>query len=156
MTNTKTWSIVTFSAIASLNVPAFAGTNLVINGDFEISNGIGGNTTGLGHIDKGVTLPGWTKTCLLQCGGIQNQATSYGFAFVVDDTIATRPGGGVTAFINDSTETLYFWGPNNSVSNSNNAFAGSANGGKFVAIDGDFGRSKLSQTISGLDTSRDS
>jgi len=142
-------------AATSFQLPALA-SNLVSNGTFENSTTNSGrpDTGGIGHIDKIVTLPGWTKTCLNQCGGNQ-QANSHGYAFVVDSTAATRPGGGFGAiYDNTSFEQLYFWGPANNTSTSSNGFTGSPSGGKFVAIDGDFGRAKLSQTVSGLDTSK--
>ena len=73
----------------------------------------------------------------------------------MDNTAATRPDGGFGAIYNNTSfEQLYFWGPQNTVSTSSNGFAGSNSGGKFVAIDGDFGRAKLSQTVAGLDTSK--
>ena len=73
----------------------------------------------------------------------------------MDNTAATRPNGGFGAIYNNTSfEQLYFWGPQNTVSTSSNGFAGSNSGGKFVAIDGDFGRAKLSQTVAGLDTSK--
>jgi hypothetical protein len=138
--------------------PSPASANFVLNGDFESSTTIAGPpANGIGHIDKLVNLPSWTKTCLNQCGnGPITEANSHGYAFVVDNTSATRPGGGFGAIYNNITtpEQLYFWGPSNSTSNSSNGFAGSPNGGKFVAIDGDFGRAKLSQVISGLDTTK--
>lgn len=130
--------------LASLQLPAMA-ANLVKNGSFDAAS--------VGHIGENVTLPDWTKTCLQQCGG-NLQANSHGFAFVVDDKAATRPGGGFPALVNTSTEQVYFWGPNNTVSYSNNNFTGSPSGGKFVAIDGDFGRSKLSQTVDNLDPTK--
>ncbi len=140
-----------------MQLPAFA-INLVTNGTFENSTTNAGSpgSGGIGHIDKIVTLPGWLKTCLNQCGnGPITEANSHGYAFVVDDTAATRPGGGFGAIYNNTSfEQLYFWGPNNSTSTSPNGFTGSPSGGKFVAIDGDFGRAKLSQTVTGLDTSK--
>lgn len=147
-----------FVAATSLQLPAFA-NNLVTNGSFENSTTNAGrpDTGGIGHIDKVVNLPGWLKTCINQCGnGPITEANSHGYAFVVDNTAATRPGGGFGAIYNNITtpEQLYFWGPLNTVSNSINGFTGSPSGGKFVAIDGDFGRAKISQTVSGLDTSK--
>lgn len=145
-------------AATSLQLPAFA-SNLVFNGTFESSTTNSGrpDTGGIGHIDKIVTLPGWTKTCLNQCGnGPITEANSHGYAFVVDNTAATRPDGGFGAIYNNITtpEQLFFWGPQNTVSTSTNGFTGSPSGGKFVAIDGDFGRAKLSQTVSGLDITK--
>jgi hypothetical protein len=132
--------------------------NLVVNGDFETSTtkSAYADTNGIGHIDKLVDLSAWTKTCLLNCGGVITSANSHGYAFVVNDQAATRPsGGGFGAIYNNTVrEQLYFWGPANTISYSNNGFTGSSNGGKFLAIDGDFGRSKLSQVVSGLDTTK--
>jgi hypothetical protein len=133
-----------FVILASLQLPAMA-ANLVKNGSFDAAN--------VGHIGENVAFPYWAKTCLQQCGG-NLQANSHGFAFVVDDKAATRPGGGFPALVNTSTEQLYFWGPNNTQSYSSNDFTGSPSGGKFVAIDGDFGRSKLSQAIDNLDPTK--
>ncbi len=143
---------------AAATQPSQASTNFVINGDFENSTTIAGpSANGIGHIDKLVNLPSWTKTCLLQCGnGPITEANSHGYAFVVNSTAATRPGGGFGAIYNNITtpEQLYFWGPSNNPSTSDNGFTESLNGGKFIAIDGDFGRSKLSQVITGLDTTK--
>jgi hypothetical protein len=145
-------------AASATQLPAVA-ANLVQNGDFELSTSINtgtyGENGGIGQIDVAVKLPNWLKTCLLNCPGLppDPSANSQGFAFVVDATAATNPGGGFKSVFYPG-ETTYFWGPQNNVSYSNNGFTGSNNGGKFVAIDGDFGRSKLSQVVNGLDTSK--
>jgi len=54
----------------TFQVPALA-SNLVTNGTFESSTTNSGrpDTSGIGHIDKIVTLPGWLKTCINNCGG---------------------------------------------------------------------------------------
>jgi hypothetical protein len=154
------WSHFGAVAIASVStqLPAVA-ANLVQNGNFEqstsINTGTYGENGGIGQIDVAVNLPNWLKTCLLNCPGLPPSPSldSKGFAFVVDANAATRPGGGFKSVFYPG-ETTYFWGPQNTVSTSNNGFTGSSDGGKFVAIDGDFGRSKLSQNVSGLDTSK--
>lgn len=50
--------------------------------------------------------------------------------------------------------SLTFWGPDNQKYPSSNNFTVSKQGGNFLAIDGDYGRSKVSQTVSGLDPSK--
>jgi hypothetical protein len=132
--------------------------NLVQNGDFESSSPINlptyQNPTGIGQIDVAATLPFWVKECLLNCSQTQTSLNSEGFAFVVDDKAATRPNGGFPSKFFPNEGNTYFWGPDNTISTFGNGFRGSTNGGKFVAIDGDFGRSSLSQEINGLDTTK--
>jgi hypothetical protein len=150
------WAVVV--ATGATQLPAVA-ANFVLNGDFEqsssINTGTYGENGGIGQIDVAVDLPNWLKTCLLNCPGLPPTPSldSKGFAFVVDANADKRPDGGFKSVFYPG-ETTYFWGPQNTVSTSNNGFTGSPNGGKFVAIDGDFGRSKLSQTVTGLDTSK--
>jgi|LakMenEpi03Aug12_release.lakeMendotaPanAssembly.Ray.scaffolds.fasta_scaffold29764_7 hypothetical protein len=137
-----------FVSLATIPLPVFA-SNLVVNGSFDEPG------TTIGQFPKTVNLPGWSSTCINQCQATQTQLNSFGFSFVVDDTMDNRSGGGVLSTTSAGTEQLYFWGPENTVSNSNNGFTGSPSGGKFVAIDGDFGRAKLSQVVNGLDVNKE-
>lgn len=158
-------------AIAGLTltaIPAFAvGTNLVQNGDFEISNATDPSFVpslgGIGQVVNatggpgGVLLSNWTKVCLKDCG------STSALVFVLDDKADDRisgaafpnQGGGFPSLGSaDASSNIFLWGPDNQVHFSNNGFTGSPNGGKFVGIDGDFGRGLIKQTITGLDTSK--
>ena len=127
--------------------PATAAPNLVLNGDFELNSGLGqitpavqdqsnsGNPVVPPGTPIGRTLDNWIKTCLQECG-------SQGFAFVVDSTADSV--GFQSVF---SNPFIKVWGP---ASDSQNGFSGSPDGGRFIGIDGDYGRSKLSQTIDNL------
>lgn len=143
---------------------AQAATNLVQNGDFEVSSPI--NTSnyptsvgGIGQIGNIVNLPSWTKTPVLSDG-------SDGFAFVINDQadnrlapIGTNPypsqGGGFPSKFTPSASTnIFLWGPDYQPAPVNNGFTGSGSGVKFVGIDGDYGASILSQTITTFDTTK--
>lgn len=157
-----------------------APVNLIQNGDFENStsyntvpyhgfqvsfNGVGqvmdlSKTTFEPKVQL-TTLADWTVTCVKNCG-------LGGWTFIgdslADDSPATptynvnwpTPTWGMPYILSGSgnPENLTFWGPDNQRFNANNGFTISNQGGKFLAIDGDYGRSNVSQTITGLDTSK--
>ena len=164
------------SAALAMNPLAARATNYVVNGDFEDSSPV--NTTtyptstgGIGQIGPIVSLPSWLTECLQNCsdGGVG----SGGFAFVLnedaDNRSAANPaypnqGGGFPSLNSPSAGTnIFVWGPDfygpgtSTVGGANtisgpilNGFTTSSNGGKFVGIDGDYGRAKIKQTVSGL------
>ncbi len=155
-------------------------TNLITNGDFENSSPVNlasypSSAGGIGQIGQIVNLSGWTKTIIKDPG-------SNGFAFVVDanaDNFAPgsnypNQGGGFPS-INSPTgappggnggqsgSNIFVWGPDfnggggpnrNTPGPVNNGFQGSPNGGRFVGINGDYGQSKITQSLSGLDTTK--
>lgn len=155
-------------------------SNLITNGNFEDSSPVNlsaypSSAGGIGQIGQIVNLPGWTKTIIKDPG-------SNGFAFVVDanadkfDAGSNYPnqGGGFPS-TGSPTGTppggngggpgtnIFVWGPQFNGSGGqgrnipgpvNNGFQGSPNGGKFVGIDGDYGQSKITQSVSGLDTTK--
>lgn len=132
-------------ALLSLTaVPAKAlPLNLVVNGDFDSNTGIGQitpATSTVGNPAVPVTLTGWTKTCVKDCG-------SQGFAFVIDANADSTGFASVNSRVVGTPGNIKIWGPANGISN---GFTGSPQGGQWVGIDGDYGRSKITQTISGL------
>lgn len=158
-------SLAGVSALTLAAASSAQAVNLVQNGDFEISTPINLTTFptsagGIGQIGNVVNLPNWLKTCILDCAG------SEGFAFVINDSADNRlapassnsypnQGGGFPSKFSPGASTnIFLWGPDNQVDTSNNGFTGSGSGAKFIGIDGDFGRSKISQTISTFDTSK--
>ncbi len=137
-------------------LPATAAPNLVTNGDFENSSAL--NTVsyptsagGIGQVGSVVSLPGWTKT-------ITKDLNSGGFAFVTNtdaDFNNSNPypdqGGGFPSIFSPTAQTnIFLWGPDFSPNKQENNFSASPNGGNFLAVYGDYGRSKMSQTVSGL------
>lgn len=94
--------------------------NLVVNGDFEQT------TNGLGQFNYRTQATGWTSN-------------GYNFLFnsATMDTTGTQGSYGA----------VELWGPNNG---SNNGLTGSPTGGNFVAADGAFEVSPITQTITGL------
>lgn len=151
-------SIAISSALIAGGGAAHAAGNLVQNGDFEISSPINLGTYptsagGIGQIGNIVNLSNWSKTCIFDCAG------SNGFAFVVDQNADNRisgqaypnQGGGFPSLNTPGVSTnIFVWGPDYGPNPVQNGFTGSPNGGKFVGIDGDYGRSKITQTISSL------
>lgn len=138
--------------LAAQPAPVAAGSNLVINGNFDDATGTApygitpnpGGTAGLGQIANGVsgfvTIGGWTVTCLKDCYA---PVSEKGYLFTMNqfaDTVgANTPSGArtVTLFRPAGVSTL-----------------GSPSGGLFISIDGDYGRSKISQSITGMDTTK--
>ncbi|MFN7898094.1 MAG: hypothetical protein ACK5N0_00320 [Synechococcaceae cyanobacterium] len=138
------------SAAVLAATPVFAATNFVINGDFEDTSG---GLNGIGQIQvvtpvtnasqsTGVTVNGWTKTCLLNCIANVTPGTpsSQGYAFIADQTSAETSGIPTAAWANDFVK---FYDPKPS-----------SNGGKYLTIDGDYGQSQMTQTISSLDAGK--
>jgi len=106
--------------------------DLVSNGSFE-ANG------GLGQINGTISYAtDWSRTVL-------NNPDSEGFAFIMNNTADSV--GAPSIFTPDSGQNVKIWGPANG---SNNGFTGSPDGGYFMVLDGAYGRSSISQTISGL------
>lgn len=142
--------------LLAATLPAGAATNYVSNGDFETSTPknlatFPTSAGGIGQIDQIVDLSGWTKT-------VPNDGSG-GFAFVIDANAdnkapgASYPnqgGGFPSIFSPGSSSNIFLWGPGFSTNPVSNGFTGSPNGGKFLAAFGDFGRSKVSQTVTGL------
>lgn len=116
--------------------PTIAAPNLVANGGFEINGGVGQIGSGTGF----TSLAGWTSTVI-------DDPSSGGYAFVVD---ANADSSG---FPTAASTSLYLWGPNTPNAqggSSANGFTGSPDGGYFLGISAGFGKSKVSQAVSGL------
>ena len=113
---------------------AYASTNLVTNGDFEIN---GGN----GQLGDGVSYAtGWTS-------GTPTDA-AIAFNFILDSNAATI---GFPSVNSPSAGTnIFVWGPGGHAGGSDNGFTGSPNGGYFLGGDGAYATAAISQTISGL------
>ncbi|MBI1323800.1 PEP-CTERM sorting domain-containing protein [bacterium] len=106
--------------------------DLVSNGSFELNGG-------LGQINGTISYAtDWTRTIL-------NNPESEGFAFIMDNTADSV--GAPSIYTPGSGQNVKIWGPG---SGSNNGFTGSPDGGYFMVLDGDYGRSSISQTITGL------
>lgn len=113
------------TTIYSVN-PAQA-TNLVSNGSFESSGGVGQLTGGI------TTLDNWTV-------GTPVDGAPSPFVFITDNN-ADSTG------LESVFGTLFIWGTGNGV---NNGFTGSSDGGYFLGINSSYGTAPISQTISGL------
>ena len=159
-----------------MNPLAARATNYVSNGDFEDSTPVNTNTYpsstgGIGQIGPIVSLPSWLTECLQNCS--DDGVRSGGFAFVLNQDADNRSvpnpgypnqGGGFPSLNSPSAgSNIFVWGPDfygpgtstvggaNLISGPiNNGFTTSSNGGKFVGIDGDYGRAKIKQAVSGL------
>lgn len=117
-----------FAPISAMADPA----DLVTNGSFELNGG-------LGQINGTISYAtDWTRTVL-------NNPDSEGFAFIMNNTADSV--GAPSIYTAGSGQNVKIWGPGNGV---NNGFTGSPDGGYFMVLDGDYGKSSLSQTISGL------
>lgn len=129
------------AATLAVSLSAVAAPNLVVNGDFEQSSG-------LGQIDSIVTVAGW------------QQVNGQNFNFVLDTTAddgAAKSGfnGGFTSVFSATATpptNIFVWGPDNGV---NNGFTGSSNGGKFLGGDGGYATGAVYQTIAGLTPGHD-
>ncbi len=118
---------------------AYASTNLVTNGGFEIN---GGN----GQLGGGVSYAtGWTS-------GTPTDA-AIAFNFILDSNAAkigfpsvNSPAAGTNIFV---------WGPDGHAGGSANGFTGSPDGGYFLGGDGAYATAAISQTISGLTAGTD-
>jgi hypothetical protein len=117
------WALAALVCAAPVGA-AHASVNLVTNGDFE-TNG------GMGQLGYNTTIAGWST-------GASGQA-SYTFLFA--------PGAADTTGASGQFGNLQLWGPNNG---SNNGLTTSPSGGYFLASDGAFQVSAVTQTINGL------
>lgn len=133
--------------------PAYA-INIVQNGSFEQVTGVPGPgqlapafNESAPNADIGRILTGWTKQCIADCTGGNVGGGSQGFAFILDGNADST---GFQSIFSDGftpSKNIKIWGPG---SGSVNGFGLSPDGGLFVGIDGGYGRSSLSQTVSGL------
>ncbi|MDR3534787.1 MAG: PEP-CTERM sorting domain-containing protein [Rhodopila sp.] len=108
---------------------AAAQTNLVQNGTFAITGGTTsfqfGTYNGYSSSQAlGETLAGWSST-------------GYNFVFLPTSTVATGTYGSLSLYSSVTT-------PSNSFNNA------SPTGGNFIAADGDYGTTAITQTINGL------
>jgi len=112
----------------TLAMPARATTNYVQNGSFS-------TTSGPGQIDyDGQTLADWTNT--------DWNGTQVGYNFLFSSTDFDNGTG-----VGGDSGNVQLWGPGNG---SNNGLGPSPDGGNFVADDGAYEASDLTQQISGL------
>ncbi|WP_255602155.1 PEPxxWA-CTERM sorting domain-containing protein [Polymorphobacter megasporae] len=107
-------------ALGAVAVPAAAGTNLVVNGDFETT------TAGSGQFDHQTIATGWSSN-------------GYNFVFGAGTADTTGSSG--------ESGNLSLWGSHNG---GNDLFANSPTGGNFVAADGAYETAPIQQTITGL------
>ncbi len=120
-----------------LSVAALGDTNLVLNGSFELSTpGTGAAASGYGQPGfSGLILDDWTNT---------STAGHLGYNFLFSPTNAET---GVVG----NGGTLALWGPGNGgVANNPANLGASPDGGNFMAFDGAYQQSELTQSISGL------
>jgi hypothetical protein len=117
--------------------------NLVVNGDFE-QNG------GLGQINVNPAISyatGWAS-------GTPTDA-QYAFNFIVDQNADNA--GFPSVFSPGAGTNIYVWGPETPANKGGpqaNGFTGSPNGGYFMGMDGGYATAAISQTINGLDTTK--
>jgi PEP-CTERM motif len=110
--------------VAASSCGAAYAVELVTNGGFEVT------TNGNGQLGYNTNAAGWS---------VAPPSGSYIFLF--------GPGTADTTGANGEYGGLSLWGSNNG---GLNVLPASPNGGNFVALDGDFQTSPLTQTISGL------
>ena len=110
--------------VAASSCGAAYAVELVTNGGFEVT------TNGNGQLGYNTNETGWS---------VAPPPGSYIFLF--------GPGTADTTGANGEYGGLSLWGSNNG---GLNVLPASPNGGNFVALDGDFQTSPLTQTISGL------
>jgi MYXO-CTERM domain-containing protein len=132
------WAAGSILGVASLALLAAApganaAPNLVVNGDFENNGGVGQIGSGTGFI----SLSNWTSTVI-------DDPSSGGYAFVVN---ANADSSG---FPTAASTLLVLWGPGTPGGSSSNGFTGSPSGGSFLGISAGYGKSTVSQTITGL------
>lgn len=169
--------------MAFMSAPANAGPNLVKNGDFESSTGAGSygvtqGITGLGQVNNADTtnyvqiggLPslgggGWNVSCLRDCGA--GSTDNQGYLYLLNaNADTTGANAGFPYYAQNTIKIMNLWGPNISyptgwpagtryvAPSANPPNLGSPSGGKFLAIDGVYGRSKITQQITGLDITK--
>jgi hypothetical protein len=131
-----------FCLLFSTASPSRAATNYVMNGSFESNSGIGqiGPNSG-----PNIVLDDWNRTIIRDPG-------SQGFAFVINANADST--GFPSVFSSDFTppKNIKIFGPGNGISNGFpiGTTAYGPDGNVWVGIDGDYGRSSIKQTISGL------
>jgi hypothetical protein len=119
-----------------------AATNYVLNGIFETNSGIGqiGPNSG-----PNISLTSWERTIIRDPG-------SEGFAFVINANADST--GFPSVFSDDYTppRNIKIFGPGNGIPNGFpiGTTAYGPDGNVWLGIDGDYGRSSIKQTISGL------
>jgi hypothetical protein len=116
-------AVLGFSGLAFLALAVSAKADLVVNGGFESSS------NGAGQMGVNTTVTGWSTG-----------SPGYTFLFT--------PGSGDTTGANGQYGNLSLWGPNNG--SPNGLPATSPAGGNYIAMDGDFQTSPVTQTINGL------
>ena len=125
---------------ALVAMPAFAATNLVQNGDFEQSSGVGQLAQNI------ATTAAWTVGATLP-----PDAGAAPFVFIVDDTADdghhNDVGGFRSVFHDTYGWNVHVYGPGNGHAN---GFSSSVNGGHFLGADAAYANAPISQTISGL------
>lgn len=123
-----------FTPLAAMAVPV----DLVVNGGFE-------NNGGTGQINGTISYAsGWTLT-------VAQNPESEGFAFILDANADSQ--GFESIFFAERNTNIYVWGPNTPAAKGgpvNNGFNGPYAGNYMLGIDGDYGQSSVSQTITGL------
>lgn len=115
-------AVLGFSGLAFLALAVSAKADLVVNGGFE------NTSAGAGQMDVNTTVTGWSTT------------NGYTFLFT--------PGSADTTGANGQYGNLKLWGPNDG--SANGLPAASPAGGNYIAMDGDFQTSPVTQTINGL------
>lgn len=144
-------ALLPLAALAAL--PAFAATNLVQNGDFEQSSGVGelAKTTTI------ATTSAWTV-------GATTDGSADPFVFIVDKDADRQDQslhfGFPSVFTPGANKNIHVWGPQNVFGSPNpppppgvgfnNGFTGSSNGGFFFGADAAYANAPISQTVSGL------
>jgi hypothetical protein len=133
MKNLKLLTLVSAASLAALSASAFAGTNLVSNGDFTIN---GGN----GEVSFNTTVADWTVP----------GTTAQKYVFVWNAGAGVSGTTADTTGANGSDGNVRLWGPGNPFNPSANGLKLSPDGGAFIGADGDFQDEPIQQTISGL------
>jgi hypothetical protein len=119
---------------------AWAATNLVQNGSFAL-------LTTQASAEFGTTNNGYTPS-----QQISNWTTSgYNFVFLPGTADTTGAIGQYNATATKATPGLMLWGPNNGGVSTGTTVASSPTGGNYIAADGGFEVSAITQTINGLE-----
>lgn len=133
-----------FFLASVVSLPAKA-INLVTNGGFESSSGVG-HLPGPNFSPGLATTTGWTVGQTVPSSN--TSASDAAFAFIVD---ANADSTGFPSKF--SPPNIYLWGPNTPAAEGgpvNNGFTGSTNGGYFLGVDGDYAKAPIYQQINGL------
>lgn len=135
MKNFKRLALISAASLAALCTPAFAGPNLVSNGDFTLN-------TGNGEVSVNTTVTDWSVP----------GAPGAKYTFVWNAGVGPS---GTTADTTGAVGTfgvVKLWGPG---TGSLNGLTLSPNGGAFVGADGAFQDSPIQQTLSSLVTGKE-